>query len=253
LARRATAIKHLAEDHEHVLFLDSGESLFKGGYSAESDNPKQGALIVEAMNAMGYDAQALGGRDLEAPLSTVQARFEEADFPILSANVEGGDVLPNMQPYLLRKVGGHTVAIVGATSDMAGRQLEALGHDPPKDVVAAVGQAVEKARRRADVILVLSNLEQAEAEALAQTVPGIDAIIGMYRGAKLNPVSVPGVEGEVVLHASGRQGQYLGVLTLHLDAQGQVTSYEGRPVALTDVYTDDPEIVQLIGEHAANP
>ena len=137
LARRATAIAQLTEEHEHILILDSGESLFQGGYSAESDNPQQGALIVAAMNAMGYDALALGGRDLEAPLSTVQARFEEAGFPILSANVQGGDTLPNVASYLLYKIGGHTVAIVGATSDTAGAQLEALGLERPEDVVAA--------------------------------------------------------------------------------------------------------------------
>jgi len=253
LARRATAIAQLEKEHEHVLLLDSGESLFQGGYSVEADNPQQGALIVAAMNAIGYDALALGGRDLEAPLSTLQSRFEEAGFPILSANVEGGDVLPNVQPYLLHEVGGHRIAIVGATSDTAGARLEELGLDRPEDVVAAVAQSVKKVQRRADVILVLSNLERSQAEALAQAVPGIDAIIGIYRGLPINPVSVPGAEGEVVLHASGRQGQYLGVLTLHLDAQGQVTGYEGRPVALTDAYADDAEIVRLIREHADKP
>jgi 2',3'-cyclic-nucleotide 2'-phosphodiesterase (5'-nucleotidase family) len=253
LARRATAIAHLREEHEHVLLVDSGETLFQGGYSAESDNPQQGALIVAAMNAMGYDALALGKRDLEAPLSTVQARFGEAGFPILSANLEGADTLPNVQPYVLHEVGGHAVALIGATSDTAGARLEALGLERPEDVVAAVVRSVKEAKRHADVILVLSNLERSQAEALAQAVPGIDAIIGVYRGLPINPVSVPGAEGEVVLHASGRQGQYLGVLTLHLDEQGQVTGYEGRPVALTDVHPDDAEIVRLLREHADTP
>jgi 2',3'-cyclic-nucleotide 2'-phosphodiesterase (5'-nucleotidase family) len=253
LARRATVIAQLKEQNEHVLLLDSGESLFRGGYSVESDDPKQGATIVAAMNALGYDALALGERDLAAPLSTVQARFEEAQFPILSVNVEGKDALPNVQAYLLRQIGGHTVAIVGATSETAGGQLEALGLDRPQDVLAAVGQAVQEARRRADIVVVLSNLEQSEVEALAQTVPGIDAIVGVYRGGQLGPVALPGAEGQVAFQASGRQGEYLGVLTLHLDAQGQVTSFEGRPLALTDAYADDPEMLQLMREYAREP
>jgi 2',3'-cyclic-nucleotide 2'-phosphodiesterase (5'-nucleotidase family) len=258
LARRATAIAQLKEQNEHVLLLDSGESLFRGGYSIESDNPKQGALIVAAMNALGYDAMALGERDLGAPLSTVQARLEEAGFPILSANVrssvvEGKEALPNVQPYLLYNVGGHTVAIVGATSETAGQRLEALGLDVPQDVLAAVGQAVKEAQRRADVVVVLSNLEQSEVEALAQTIPGIDVIIGVYRGGQLAPIALPGAEGQVVFQASGRQGERLGVLTLHLDARGQVTSFEGRPLTLTDAYADDPEILQLIREYASDP
>ena len=43
------------------------------------------------------------------------------------------------------------------------------------------------------------------------------------------------------------------MLTLHLDAQGKVVSFEGRPVALTDAYADDPEMLRLIREHAAEP
>ncbi len=253
LARRATAIAQLREQHEHILLLDSGESLFRGGDSIESENPKLGGLIVAAMNALGYDAMALGGRDLDGPLSTVQARFEEAGFPILSANIEGMDALPNVQPYLLRRIGGHTVAIVGATSEKAGRRLEAFGLDGPQDAFSAVSGAVEKARKRADVVLVLSNLEKSEAEALAQEVPGIDAIIGLQRGGQPTPAALPGAEGQVVLHASGLRGQYLGVLTLHLDARGQVTGFEGHPLALTDAYADDPEMLQLIREHASDP
>jgi 5'-nucleotidase/UDP-sugar diphosphatase len=264
LARRATAIAQLKEQNEHVLLLDSGESLFRGGYSIESDDPKQGALIVAAMNALGYDAMALGQRDLDAPLSTVQARFGEIGFPILSASVRhlsratgsvvrGKDALPNVEPYLLRRIGGHVVAIVGATSEAAGERLDALGQDRPEDVLTAVGQAVKEAQRRADIIVVLSSLERSEVEALAQTIPGIDAIVGVYRGGQLAPVALPGAEGEVVFQASGRQGEYLGVLTLHLDARGQVTGFEGRPLALTDAYADDSEILELMHEYASRP
>ena len=158
-----------------------------------------------------------------------------------------------MQPYVLREVGGHRVAIVGATSETAGQRLETFGLDRPEDVLAAVGQAVKEAQRRADVVVVLSNLEQSEVEALAQMVPGIDAIIGVYRGGQLGPVALPGVEGEVVFQASGTRGEYLGVLTLHLDAQGKVVSFEGRPLALSDAYTDDPEMLQLFREYATEP
>ena len=45
--------------------LDSGSSFFVGGYSEASDNPKLGALFVDAMGAMGYDAMALGQQDLK--------------------------------------------------------------------------------------------------------------------------------------------------------------------------------------------
>jgi len=235
------------------LVLDSGGSLFVGGYSSASENPNQGALLVAAMNAMGYDAMALGGYDLRAPLSTLQARYGEAEFSILSANVTPGRTLPNVQPYVLRNVGGHTVAIVGVTSATVEERLAELGLAPlAPDPIAAVERAVRRARRRADLVVLLSTLSRSSAEALVQEVPGIDVIIGEDRPTQFNPITVPGAEGEVVLHSAGDRGEYLGLLTLNLDADGEVTGFEGYAIALTDRYADDPEMIELIREHARN-
>ena len=252
LARRASAIKELKGQHEHVLVLDSGGTFFRGGDSITSENHKLGALLVAAMGAMGYDAMGLGSYDLKAPLTTVQSRFEEAGFPILSANVTPGRTLPNVQTYVLKKVGGHTVAIIGVTPVSAGDRLTTLGLAPlSPDPIAAVKRAVKRAGRRADIVLLLSTLQRSSTETLAEAVPGIDVIIGVDRGMQLRPVALPGAEGEVVLHAAGTEGKYLGVLTLHLDAEGQVTEFEGRALSLTDFYGDDPEMIELIREHAA--
>jgi 2',3'-cyclic-nucleotide 2'-phosphodiesterase (5'-nucleotidase family) len=158
-----------------------------------------------------------------------------------------------VRPYVLRRVAGHTVAIIGATSETSGQWLEALGLDRPQEVIAAVGRAVEDAQRRADVIIVLSNLKRTQVEALAQAVPGIDAIVGANWVTEPAPVALPGAEGQVVFHAPGSQGKYLGILTLHLDAQGQVTSFDGHSLALTSDYADDPAMVQLMHEYATDP
>lgn len=253
MARRATAIRQLREqEQEPVILLDGGDSLFRGGEWATMPDPDQGALLVETMNAMGYEAIALGERELYAPLSTVQARLGEIQFPILSANVDATGVLSNVEPYLLRQAGKHMVAIVGVTSDVATKRLEALGLDlTVQDPIAAVGAAVAKAGKQADIVILLSNVDRASAEALALAVPGIDAIVGLYDGEQREPVALPGTEGQVILHASAAQGQYLGVLTLRFDEQGQVTDFVGRLLALTDRYADDPQIVEIFHRYAS--
>jgi len=256
LARRATAIAQLREQIQgNVLLLDSGDSLFRGGSSTTNTDPDQGVLLIEAMNAMGYDAMALGGRDLDAPTSTVQARFEGAHFSLLSANVESGGALLNILPYLLRQADGHTIAIIGATSEAVEQRSQTLGIDlAVENAVEAVQRAVEEVQDRADIIVVLSNLEREKNELLAQTVSSIDVIIGVYRGWPLTPSTIARTGGQVILHASGTQGEYLGVLSLHFDAQGQVASFEGYTAALTaEDYADDPEMTQIMREYARKP
>jgi 2',3'-cyclic-nucleotide 2'-phosphodiesterase (5'-nucleotidase family) len=243
-----------------VLLLDSGDSLFKRSEAAASTDSKQGALPIEAMNAMGYDAMALGVMDL-APVSVVQARFQEADFPILSTNADLAGALPRLseqklvQPYLLRQMDGHTVAIIGATSEVARQRAQALGIAlTVEDPVDAVRRTVEEVRDRADIIILLANLDQQINVLLAREVAGIDVIIGSYKSGQIRPATVEGPEGTVVLHASGVQGEYLGVLSLHFDAAGHIGSFEGFAEPLTlDKYADDPDIVRLIHQYATRP
>jgi len=152
----------------------------------------------------------------------------------------------------LREIDGHTVGILGVTSEQVQKRFQELGLDlTVEDPIAAVGRTVAEIRKRADIIILLSTLEQSQAQELARTVPGIDAIVGTYKGVQHTPVAIPGADGEVVLHASGMQGEYLGMLQLHFDARGRVTEFEGRALPLTDYYEDDPQMVKLFRRYAS--
>jgi 5'-nucleotidase len=91
------------ENPDGVLLLDGGD-LFQGTLAS---NLTEGALVVRAMNALRYDAAALGNHEFDFgpvgaravaqagddPFGALKGRIEEARFPILAANVteaEGG-------------------------------------------------------------------------------------------------------------------------------------------------------------------
>lgn len=236
-----------------MLVLDSGNCFPSSRGSPSESDDDLGMLIVRAMNAMGYDALALGSMDVAA-LPIMQARFEEADFSILSANVQTAGGLLDIQPYLLREVGGHTVAIVGVTDERIGQQgfLEVGLSLEVESAVEAVRRTVQEAKGQADVIVVLSNLGRQANETLAREVPGIDVIIGAYGGQQIAN-EVAGPEGPVVLRASGTRGEHLGMLTLRFDGEGHVIDYKGRQVALTPDYADDPDIASMVGQLTAGP
>jgi 2',3'-cyclic-nucleotide 2'-phosphodiesterase (5'-nucleotidase family) len=100
------------------------------------------------------------------------------------------------------------------------------------------------------VVVLLSTLKRSSLETMVQEVPGIDAVIGVAGGMQTQPVSIPGAEGEAVLHAAATRGEYLGWLTLNLDAEGRVTGFDGHAIALTDRFADDPEMVEVLRERA---
>ena len=67
------------------------------------------------MNLMGYDAMAIGPKDVAAGLELLQARLSEAEFAVVSANLMvSGKLLA--QPYVLLEKDGIKIAIIGLTS-----------------------------------------------------------------------------------------------------------------------------------------
>src|SRR5713226_4232942 len=111
-----------------VLLIDSGDT-FQGGIES---NLSEGALIVDAYNAMGYAAEAVGNHDfdfgsVDSPTArqlpgdlrgALKARAAQARYPFLAANLiddaTGRPVeWPNVRPSVLVDAAGVKVGVVG--------------------------------------------------------------------------------------------------------------------------------------------
>jgi 5'-nucleotidase/UDP-sugar diphosphatase len=78
----------------------------------------QGSSTVQVMNAMGYDAAAIGNHEFDFGQETLRVNRKAAQFPFLSANLtvkETGKPPDYCLPYVIRKVNGVRVAVIGLT------------------------------------------------------------------------------------------------------------------------------------------
>ncbi|MGH9143181.1 MAG: bifunctional metallophosphatase/5'-nucleotidase, partial [Vicinamibacterales bacterium] len=117
-----------AADGGAVLLIDSGDT-FQGGIES---NLSEGALVVDAYNAMGYTAEAIGNHDFDFgsidspgarqqggdPRGALKARAAQARYPFLAANLiddaTGRPVeWPNVKPSVVVNAAGISVGIVG--------------------------------------------------------------------------------------------------------------------------------------------
>ena len=124
--------KARAADGGAVLLLDAGD-MFQG--TLES-NLNEGAAVIRAYNAIGYDAAAIGNHDFDFgpvgesptagpgqdPLGALKARAAEAHFPLLTANVldraTGKPLtLPNVAPHVMVEKAGIRIGIIGVTTE----------------------------------------------------------------------------------------------------------------------------------------
>jgi len=78
-----------------------------------------GKSMVEVMNAMEYDACAIGNHEFDFSLDILNQRLSEMDFPILAANLTNkntGEFPEFVKPYIIKEIDGIKVGIIGLAS-----------------------------------------------------------------------------------------------------------------------------------------
>ena len=165
-----------ANDGGAVLLIDAGD-MWQG--TIES-NLSEGASVVAAFNAVGYDAAAVGNHEFDfgpaGPKATpaddkddaqgaLKLRATEADFPLLAANLiddtTGQPVnWSNVQPSVLIKRGGIKVGIIGLLAERALTATIAAntrGLSIAPLAPAAIREAQELRRAGADLVIVTAH------------------------------------------------------------------------------------------------
>jgi 2',3'-cyclic-nucleotide 2'-phosphodiesterase (5'-nucleotidase family) len=127
-------------------------------------NLSWGRATVEAHNAAGYDAAALGNHEFDWGRDTLRARVAESRFPWLAANLteaSTGRTPPWARAWTMVERGGVRVAVVGIANPktpemvMAGR-VAGLEFGP---MAPAVDRAARQARRAgADFVVVVAHV-----------------------------------------------------------------------------------------------
>ena len=164
-----------AADGGAVLLLDAGDT-FQGGIES---NLSEGALVVDAYNALGYDALAVGNHEFEyGALDATSEQIDPTDmrgalkaaaararFPFLAANLidqaTGRPVeWPNVRPSTLIEAAGLRVGIVGVmTYDALTKTLAANVQGLGTTALAPTVEAEAKLLRQrgADLVVVLAH------------------------------------------------------------------------------------------------
>mgnify|MGYP003918260547 CR=1 FL=1 len=126
----ASIIDEARAKGDEVLLLDSGD-MWSGTLISDSN---EGALGVAAYNALAYDAAAIGNHEFDYgplgpdrtgsddPFEALKVRLKEAQFPILSANIQerkSGKIpaWENLSASLMIERAGYRIGIIGATTE----------------------------------------------------------------------------------------------------------------------------------------
>jgi 2',3'-cyclic-nucleotide 2'-phosphodiesterase (5'-nucleotidase family) len=79
----------------------------------------EGESTVDVMNAMEYDASAIGNHEFDFTIEGLYNRIEQADYSYISANIRekvSGEIPDLVTPYIIREINGIMVGIIGLTT-----------------------------------------------------------------------------------------------------------------------------------------
>lgn len=118
LAAQKTLVDRIRQEVEAkggaVVLLNAGD-INTGVPESDMQNARPD---IEGMNAIGYDAMALGNHEFDSPLQIVSMQEQWAKFPFISANVINKNTnKPMVKPYIILERNGLKIAVVGLTTE----------------------------------------------------------------------------------------------------------------------------------------
>ena len=215
-----------------TLYLDAGDAVKAGNVGVSP----LGEPTLRAMTALGCAAMTLGNREFHVSRPLFAKKIADAGFPVLSANLRSktpGGSVPTVAS-VVREVGGVRVGVFGltvpmVTERMAARHLSDFLFDDP---ISTAKLQVADLRERAEIVILLSHLGLRTDERLAETVDGIDLIVGGHSHVVL---AEPKLIGKTSIVQAGCHARWFGDLRMTLkscgalDISGRLQPLQERP------------------------
>jgi len=260
VARRYTAIQQVKDRGGNVILVDAGDA-FQGTLFF---NQWQGEEESHFMNALGYQAMAVGNHEFDLGPAGLASFVQQADFPVLSANLDASadpDLGGLIKAYTVLDVAGEKVGVFGLTTPDT-----ALISSPGPNVV--FGDAIDAAQAMVaaleglgiNKIVALTHLGYSVDQKLAAAVDGVDVIVGGHSHTPLGnmegtqgpyPTVVTAPAGDPVLVVTAYDwGRYLGRLDITFSPDGKVEAYTGEPIFIDESTPEDTSIAADVTQYA---
>lgn len=254
LTKIATYVKNVRASNPNTILIDNGDTIqgnpltyYFNVLDTSVENP-----LAAVMNAMQYDSMTIGNHEFNYGPDVLNKFQDEADFPLLSANVTGGSDY-TFQPYVIKDVGGVQVGILGLTPPAVvhwerPENIEGLVF---ADAMATANHFVPIMQAAgADVIVVSAHTgldetygygrEENFAKYLANEVPGIDVILAGHAHANVAGQLINGV----LVTEPNYHGRNLSDIRITVTGSGvdwDVTTKSSTTPAV-GAYAEDPAI-----------
>jgi 2',3'-cyclic-nucleotide 2'-phosphodiesterase (5'-nucleotidase family) len=264
LSRLATVVDSVrAANRDRVVLVDAGDLLQGNPLTFVASRPGAATPhpVMAAMNAMRYDAAAVGNHEFNYGVPVLQKAVAQARFPFLAANARRTDGARAFPAFTMLERGGVKIGIVGATNPgaMIWDRANLKGRIEVGDIVPAVRVAVDSARA-AGAELVIAVLhsglggpdaedatgrnEENVAARVAREVTGLDVIVVGHTHREIADTTINGVLLVQPRNAAGS----LALATVRMQNRGSAWSVLEKHGVIVRAagHAESPAVVQAV-------
>jgi len=235
MARLATYVEEVRAANENVILIDAGDDI-QGTIMTDdiaNKQPSEPHPVMEAMNAMKYDAMTVGNHEFNWGISTMKTILGQAKFPVLAANVKDGKgEFVTGAGWTIVERSGVKVAVIGVVTpdvpiwDGGKEGIEECSYLHAGEAVQA---AIREIGDKADVFVVSAHMGRV---AEFDEEHGSDAALKIL---EMNPQvdvlqvahdhsAVSQMEGDVPVGGVRNSGREIAKFTLTVNGDKEVTS-----------------------------
>lgn len=253
MPRFAFIVDSLRREYPELLVLSGGDNQTGNPFNDQYD-PK-GWPMIEMMNAIGFDASAVGNHEFDTGREGFAYLASHATFPFLCANMEPTADLPIRPRMTLRTKNGYTVGIIsllfinelGIPDSHPDKVRPFTFHEPMESYERYLGM-----RDSVDVLLFLNHYGVLHDQALAKALPSgvVDLIVGGHSHTKIDRELY---ENGILITQAGSKLHYCTLTDLTLGPDRRVIARSSRLIPIAEGGKEQPEMRALVDKIFANP
>src|ERR1041384_7820562 len=268
LAKVATLIKRVRQEHPNILLIDSGDTIqgspLESFHGRKNNQPPDPMMLI--MSSLNYDAMTVGNHEYNFGLKVLEKARSEAKFPWLSANTyDKSTKKPHYKPYIVKEVAGVKIGILGFAPPGGPNW-----HSRPSSAGCEFQEPLAEARKwvpilreqeKVDVVVIAMHMglgedlrtgevspgqvpHENEAISIVKEVPGVDVIFMGHTHRDVPSLYINGV----LLTQANHWGRHLARADFYLqktDGGWRMYAKSARTIAADDRVEPDPEVVKL--------
>lgn len=243
-------VDYFRKDRKDTVWTIAGDQ-FQG---TPIDSLTKGEALIKLLNLDPPDVFCLGNHEFDYGKDILLKRIEEANFPIICANVvyeDTGEYFTT--PYIIKDIDGVKTLFIGVICENL-KSIIVKGNAKGLKILP-VKETVEKIAKEfvndVDLTVVLSHIGYVEDLNLAKSLSkecGVDIIIGGHSHTVLNNATL---ENGIIIVQAGYYGEFIGKLDLVVDLEkNSVESFNWNliPVVKREYIEPNPEVEKLTQE-----